>query len=397
MDRQKHKFICVLLLILLILYEYKFATTREGGSVLMQGSIVLILLISAGYLVNFIFKDWKNNKFVRLWTLLLMVNVLGFVFTAEYNNKYHYGMFLAILVVFLVFYPFYFFSQNGILTRKHLIWFILILIPIAIYEFYSIQQAIIASRITYTNRFVSQSQDVVNNTAYFFVGLMPVVFLFKRFRILSIILMSIIMIFVIQGSKRGALISGAITVMFFIYYLIKTRGVEEKIRNYIFTFIGVLALSYFGLSTFMKNEYLVDRFDDISRTGGSGRDRIYATIFEQWFSNESFQHFLFGYGFAGSIKLTGGNYAHNDWLEITSNFGLFGFSIYLLLFISAIREIIRYQGEFNKRMILTILIITWFWASLVSMWYTDIHGYVTIIFLAYVLGQRFPTEETEVR
>lgn len=361
-----------------------YAANPEGGSLLMQGSIVLVILISLVYFFKTLVHKAENRLFFRAWSVFLVLNIVGFVFTADYSSRYDYGMFLGILVTFLVFYPFYYFSQQGVLTSRKLIWFFIFLIPITIYAFYATQAEIIASR-----RLANPSVavvDVVNNTSYFFVRLMPFVFLIRKQRLLSIITMSVLMFFVIMGSKRGALIAGGITLLMYFYYLWKTHDKQRKIQGYAMTFSAITILGLLAYRFFSENQFLIDRLADISESGGSGRDRIYSVIFDNWFTNQNFDNFLFGYGFGASRGFTGGNFAHNDWLEIVSNFGLFGGAIYLVLIVAGIKFALMKNLKFDKKILILTIMVTWLWISMISMWYNNIQGYLQAILIAYLIG-----------
>ena len=79
----------------------------------------------------------------------------------------------------------------------------------------------------------------------------------------------------------------------------------------------------------MSEEFMIKRMASILEGNTSGRDVIYGTIFTKWYSSTNIWNLLFGFGFAGSLEITGGSYAHNDWLELLSNFGLTGIIAYL--------------------------------------------------------------------
>src|SRR5690606_33853948 len=107
--------------------------------------------------------------------------------------------------------PFYYFAKKGIVSSKHLVTFFLFMLPITISQFYWNENQILAER-------VSSRTDLVNNVAYSFVALIPFVFLFKERKLLSIIAFILLSFFVIQGAKRGALITAGIGGIFFVYF-----------------------------------------------------------------------------------------------------------------------------------------------------------------------------------
>lgn len=119
----------------------------------------------------------------------------------------------------------------------------------------------------------------------------------------------------------------------------------------------------------------------------SGRDEIYANIFNAWYNNNSVIHFLFGFGFAGSTALSGvGLLAHNDWLELLSNFGLLGVSIYLYFFYAGYSSIKNQTWNDNRKIIMFTILSIWFLTSLFSMGYTSDGGYYRAVLIAFLLG-----------
>jgi O-antigen ligase len=119
----------------------------------------------------------------------------------------------------------------------------------------------------------------------------------------------------------------------------------------------------------------------------SGRDRIYANIFNGWLESDSIMNLFFGYGFAGSRPLSGfDSYAHNDWLELLSNFGLLGVTIYFVLFYSIFKTIRNSSWGNDKKIIFLTIMGMWFATTLFSMGYTSMGGYLNAMMLAYLLG-----------
>src|SRR5690606_9470669 len=126
----------------------------------------------------------------------------------------HIGMFKGVLITLLLFYPFYYFSHKERLTSKQLIHFFLVMLPVTISQFYFNESQILTERI-------SNRTEVVNNVAYFFVALIPFVFLIRG-RIFSAVAIILLLFFIIQGAKRGALIAGGIGMILFVYYRLKS-------------------------------------------------------------------------------------------------------------------------------------------------------------------------------
>lgn len=368
-----------LLFALLIIYSLQGVLYTQG-SIISQGSLFLYYAISGFYFVKVIITKHKKNMFLNAWTALLIINILGYIFTANYSRDL--GMFKGVLMSLLSFYPFYYMSRNGELKSKHLIYLLFILIPVTISSFYF-------NRIQVLSELSYERIDIVNNIAYNFVSLIPLVFLIKKNRLLSVSVMLVLIFFIIQGGKRGAIVVGALGLLMYIYYQMRIVNKKYKVRGYILISIVAVVIGYFAYDMFISNEYLISRMEQMVEGNVSGRDQIYANIFNGWLNSDSLPKLLFGYGFAGSRQLSGtGNFAHNDWLELLSNFGLLGVSIYIVLFYS-IFKIIRYSNwKADKNILFLTIMGMWFTTTLFSMAYTSMGGYLNAMMLAYLLGSR---------
>ncbi len=367
-----------ILLILLVVYSYLSMTSSEG-SIFSRGSIILILVISTFYFINTFFATGKKTFLYNAWSFLLIINIVGFILTANYFDTQHYGMFLSILATLTPFYPIYYFSKYGLIKSKHLVWFMIAMIPIAILGFYSNQAEIISSG-------PRTVDNVINNMAYVFVRLMPFVFLIRKRKSLSVLLMAIMMIFIILSAKRGALISGVLILIMFFYDLLSTMQKKNKTTGYIIVLTSISMLCFLAYHFFMQNEYLIIRLMNLAEGNSSGRDRIWSAIFNSWYGDGNFLTFILGHGFAASLVITDGYYAHNDWLELISNFGLVGAVTYLALILSAIRLSFNKNLPFEQRILMKTVVGIWLFISLVSMWYTNMYGYLQSILLAFVVG-----------
>lgn len=370
-----------LLLILFVLY-YAQGSLYAQGSIISQGILLLIFGISWFYLLKTLVQKNNKNTFYKAWSALLVLNVVGFVFTGTMSNPLHFSMFKGILLTSMTFYPFYYFSQKGVLRAKDLIRFFILILPITILQYFFNANQILSERL-------SSNTDLVNNIAYSFVALIPFVFLFKQKKFYSIVSMMILMFFIIQGAKRGALIAGVIGLLVFVYFQMKTIYKKHRLRSYIIVFIGLLGLSYFAYNVFQNNEFLFKRMQQLAEGSSSGRDVIYSNLFSAWLNSESIINVLFGYGFAASLNLSGtGSYAHNDWLELLSNFGLVGVVIYGIIFYAAVKYIRIKKWDVDKRLLLMTIVLIWFFSTLVSMSYTSGNGYIQSIMLAYLIGSK---------
>lgn len=314
------------------------------------------------------------------WTALLLLNVFNYLITLSFlTNKIQIDYLKPILVVLLPFYPFYYFAVKEEIKIKHFIYFFMASLPISIIHYYNAEAMLLKT----TTR-----EAVVNNTVYSFVGLIPLIFLIKK-RLPAYALLLLLSFFIIQGAKRGALLVGGVGVLMYAYYQLRTIPKDKRFRAYSFVIMGFGAIGYFINSYYSKNEFLQQRLDDMAEGHSSGRDIIYASIFNNWANSDNILNLLFGYGFLGSMKLSStGHAAHNDWLELLANSGLVGVTIYLIIFYSLIKTSFNPNWSKDKRLLLLSCTLIWFTTTLFSMGFNSASFTGMFILIAYLTGSR---------
>src|SRR5690625_1480338 len=372
--------------ILMIVYFAQGALYPAGGSLLSQGSLAGFLTISAIYFFKTLLLKNNKNDFYIIWTLFLLVNLVGFLFTTDFSPR-HVTQLKTILTGMLPFYPFYHFAQKGELKTRDLKRVFLAVLPLTLLSFYNHRIEVL----TETGR-----DEMVNNVAYTFVYLMPFVFLFLKRKWIGIGLILLIYYHVILGSKRGAFVTGSVGLLIFAYYSLRTMDLRYKLRSYILTFVGLFIMGYFAVDLFTGNEYLVNRLT--SSGGGEARNIIYQTLWGAWYSNESsMKNLLFGFGFVSSLQLSGtGHFAHNDWLELLTSFGLAGVLPYLLIFFIGFKYMFRSDWGIDKRLLLCIIMVLWLIPTFFSMGYISISGIFRSILLGYIFGISIPSLNEEL-
>lgn len=373
-----HKFISKLLFILIAVY-FSQGVFYSQGAIISQLVLLGILGISLVYFVKSFFLKRSKPLLFKVWTLLLISNLLLYLFTADFSNPLHFSKLKGLLIITLPFYSFYYLSYLRVINKKYFVWMFVIILPVAIIQFYNQRAQVLLER--------NWTDNVVNNMAYFFVFLIPFLFFFKK-KILSVMGALILMFFIIQGSKRGAILIGGIGLIFFAYYQLKNIDKKHRYRSYLFSMVALIALGYFTLDFYNQNEYLVTRIQTLSEGSYSGRDYIYANIFNAWFTSNDLMNLLFGFGFGASLLLSKtGNWAHNDWLEGLAGLGLVGVIMYALLIYSAFILVYKNKWAFDKKMLLYAVMSIWFLSTLFSMnYYNATYSFFQYIILAYLAG-----------
>lgn len=350
---------------------YLQGTLYASGSLLSQALMFLIIIVSLYY-----FK-YANEKY-RIPSVLKTLNILLIFFTiygiiiiifgngisGVVNYRYLKGIYMSLLPI----YPFYVFTKKGELTEDSLRYWVLLFIPIAIASFYRDQRESLMAAIEMGSR----REEFTLNAAYIFLAIIPLLALCKK-AVVQYTLLAVCLYFVLMGVKRGALLTGAICLLYFIMSSFKQSNKTKKIWVLILS-VGLIVLAYNAIIYMMEtSDYFNSRLEQTQDGNSSGRDVIFNTLWN-YFLNSNIIYFLIGHGADATLKVTG--YAHNDWLEIAVNNGLLGVIIYLAYWINMYKLSRKTSNDVLKK-IITLFIIVYFTRTFYSMSYNDIPIYAT--------------------
>ena len=198
--------------------------------------------------------------------------------------------------------------------------------------------------------------------------------------------MSASMIFVVFLLKRGSMLCVAsclVTVMFFLFKEIDSKKSSRlfKIgtRGLIFLLLGVVIYSLFVI--YQENTLIQARFDADS----SGRDSIYSQTLNVWASSELFYEIL-GHGPLSTVFLIK-NYAHNDWLQVLTDFGIIGLLLYVSIPLSIIRFYRNHCLDYQTKSSLIVCFFYIILRSSFSMCIYELESVLVFGFLGYTLGR----------
>ena len=198
--------------------------------------------------------------------------------------------------------------------------------------------------ISMTNyRTIESDEYIAFSDIYYPLCLLPLVLMNTK-PIRSLIPILAIIVGIIISGKRGGLIVVALVAI--VYYLFRGKSKRRgSVFMLLFLATTIWASSYFiayldahyGLQT-------INRMINAAEDGGSGRVERWHLIWSE-IETSSLWQILFGHGFDSVSDLVGSR-AHNDFLEVLYNYGLFSFGLYLCFHIGLIMTNIR---QFRKR------------------------------------------------
>lgn len=326
--------------------------------------------ISAYYAKDQILKK-NNTVFFRSMNLLLLMFVLYGVYIVVSKEVFYVkvlmvqinnGSYLvAALRSFLPVYVCYVFAKKKMITEDSLKIFFWIFLSQALYV------------LAYTNE-MHEEREFTNNNGYLFAALFPYVFLYKGNVLLQYILSVVLLAIIFSCAKRGAILLSSVVFLLLVISSIKEATSSQRFFMLFFLFL-VFYVSYVLLSDIYQNsDFIQSRVEETAEGNSSGRDKIVLGAMEIW-SASGMLNLLFGYGANGTL-LIGGNFAHNDWVEIVVNQGVLGFVVYLyywLAFVKTAKESLVYRN------ILISICILGLGKSIFSMWYSTMGIYITAL------------------
>lgn len=357
----------------------------ESYAILQSIVYWILLLISAYYVIYANYKYKLVGYFKALNILLLMFTIYGVALllsgekfispafgTVMNNASYTTQIYCSLLPI----YAFYTFSVKGFLNETVIKRWIIVffIVAIAIY----IQ--------TLRDAFLRHlgSTEVTNNAGYIILPLIPLMAFLNKKPLLQFMGLIICMLLILFAMKRGAILIGAICLLYFVYFSLKSASRNMALWVFLSS-IGLIVAGYFIIVDMVgASEYFQSRIEETLEGNTSSRDVLYGDFVSYIFYNTDFLQFLFGSGANATLKVSV-NYAHNDWLEIAVNQGLIGVVVFFVYWIAFYKSCKRIKSNPPARLAITLIFFIYFMKTLFSMSYSDMNMFATCI-LGYCLS-----------
>lgn len=348
--------------------------------------ICLILLLISFYhfiIVNFEFKLPKY--FYGLNVLIGLFSVYGLFALLGLTDNPLPGEFLKnILISLLPIYSFFYFSKKGILSEEHLPVCIIILLAFAVLNY--------CGKMYSTARlFDVRDYGMTNNAGYLFIPLIAgSAFLYKQ-KFLQYFIISACLLFSIHSTKRGAILICFVCLIWFLLNDLRGKRMNVKLGIFLFFILLVFGGYIFFEKNMSESYYFQKKMTELNRGESSGRDNLYYTFSNYYLTEATPIQFVFGSGANATLNVST-NYAHNDWLEIAINHGIFGLLVYMFYWTLFGRECFSREYDSKVKLALQIVFIDYFMRTLFSMSYGAMTTSATLV-LGYCLAQGEKNEE----
>lgn len=371
-------------------YSMQGTIIPTGGTIFSQLILLIAMLIGLYYTAKTMQMKGKPIYFKGLNILFLTLVVYGVILLLSDHHyvikaklidnevsKFSYlkSLFLSLPNI----YTFYYFSRKKLLTESHLRKWVIVFFGIAIFRFFDYQLTTLQALLLSGN----DVEETTNNMGYLFVALIPAIALFRDNVRLQYCILIICMTFVMMAMKRGAIIVGVVSLVYFLYFNYRYNNKVSN-RKVVFFSILIIVAAYIITEHMMEtSDYFMSRIAQTKEGNSSGRNEIYEYFWNHFKNEMDTIRFLFGNGANATLDI-GVNYAHNDWLELAINQGVLGlviYAIYWLCFWKTIRSI-----KYNKtaKLVLSLTFISFFIKTLFSMSYTEYSIYSCTVFGYYL-------------
>ena len=312
---------CFLFLSLLNIHN-GFMLRLDETAMSSYSNYFYLLSLTFFVLYAFIHKSSKSNIFIWLFGCYFL---LAYLLSTVLSFK---SVFAGVCLYFWMFC--YAFGKRLTANVNNVIFFsraitLIVIIPLSIYSLYLFFT---------TDLFVNQG----GMDAFFFIMVyLPFVLMMDNKRSIKLIMYLVFLVLAFISLKRSIII--AFMASSIVYLLL----ISHK-KLYLKWYFWVLLVSlYFFINYFLGfiSETLLYRFSNMSEDGGSGRDIMYKRILEA-FVNSDAGNIFFGHGFQSVRSLDSDNrLAHNDFLELLYDFGIFGCFVYIAFLLSLIKTMIN--------------------------------------------------------
>ncbi len=192
---------------------------------------------------------------------------------------------------------------------------------------------------------IQGQKEIYQSDMYFLLCLLPLVFLYRKESGLYIPLIIVSAVVILSAKRTAALgLVGAI----FVFFLVQAF-LQKNVKVFFKSFCRLLLVAFVLLLVY---QYLASRYDitllerlgNLEEDGGSGRDDIYRNLWKA-IKEAPIIRWVIGYGDKAVLRVYGRtSAAHNDFLEIMYDYGIFPLLAIITFYVSMIKECLKMIG-----------------------------------------------------
>lgn len=127
----------------------------------------------------------------------------------------------------------------------------------------------------------------------------------------------------------------------------------------------------------IENLYFLDRIQETLEGNTSDRDSLYGEFLQHVLDKATIFQQLFGGGADYTLSVSF-NYAHNDWIEILVNQGIFGVLIFYMYWNGFYKTAFKSQLSKDYKMVIQMIFIAYLAKTMFSMSYTTYNIFINL-------------------
>lgn len=302
------------------MYQNLLGDSEGYSAVLLNPTLLLLNIL---LIIYCIYGRWSGNK---LFLLLFILEIYNMFIASIWGPKENASVLKTVIFVMRVIMPFLLchFMYNATLRISKRFILVTLGVTIALLALFYMQA------FTHIMRYLLL-EDYRGGGTYLFLMMLPFAMLFpnKWIRIFYIFAMLLI---ILSSMKRGAALSALLGL--FAYYIVNTivngKGLTTKKIIVIVSGLFVIIVGFIVFDT-MTGGIIIERFANISEDGGSNRNVIYPVVISMIEESDVF-NIMLGHGWNSVLADSPFQIsAHNDYLELLYDCGIFSFFIFIVL------------------------------------------------------------------
>ena len=250
------------------------------------------------------------------------------------------------------------------------------------------------------NSSFADAEEAMKSDIYFSLGMFPFALQFLKQRYIRTVVIILQFVAVFLSDKRTALIAFVIGLVMYALISAVTKDGNAfigTVKNLMLVTVAIVL--FYNVGKYIDNMFNLNIFNRLlrlSEDGGSGRDDIYENVWNA-FKNSNLAEKMFGHGMNTAGMVGGAGKAHNDFLQIIYDYGVFAIVsiavFYVSIVVSAFKMIRKkspYAASFAFSVVIGLFLAMF---SYFIVYFT----YVTCImaFWGYTLAMNKQCEEKE--
>ena len=366
---------------------YALSEAILGSGYIVTFSRWPLFFISLYYYLKVMMGVKKEPFFISALGLLYMMFFIYGVIVIFEGKEFHvwrtdnrtmrsFSYLLQITDSLLPIFVFYYFSKIKVLTANYVQNRMpMFLLVVGICYYVNLQNNILEKG----------TDEVTNNSGYLVLSIFPMLLFLKARSWKQYLFVGICLVLIFLSMKRGAILISLLCFAVYFYYLL---GNSKNTVPVIAILLIMVVSIYIGYEHLMSsNDYFQERVNKTLDGNSNGRDVIFFFFYNYFLHRTTQEEFLIGKGANATLEIFG-QYAHNDWLEIMINQGLFGLVVYLIYWWSFLLLCKKKHIVPQIKTALIILFVIYFMKTIFSMSYRDYTVYSTMT-LGYCVAMSY--------